>query len=110
MHFFADNISSRNSQEHSDSEDYESQTHVNVDTKMLDDLVTGLTNQKFERIQSNSFDTEFLKAVPNLRILPPNINTTALQTTIRDRYVALTFKFVIILVKLQKITTRKLCF
>ncbi|XP_017461582.1 PREDICTED: uracil phosphoribosyltransferase homolog [Rhagoletis zephyria] len=56
-----------------------------VDVKLLDDLINQLTNQKYEKIQSNSFDKEFLKAVPNLRILPPNANTIALQTTIRDR-------------------------
>lgn len=74
-----------NREEHLESDDYENQSQVNVDTKMLDELITGLTNQTFENIQSNSFDAEFLKAVPNLRILPKNTNTIALQTTIRDR-------------------------
>lgn len=40
-------------------------------------------------MKASELNAEFLRAVPNLRILAPNDNTIALQTTIRDMWVVM---------------------
>lgn len=53
--------------------------------EQLNQLICRLAEQKYTTVTANMFDEEFLRLVPNLRILPPNANTVALQTIIRNR-------------------------
>lgn len=53
--------------------------------EQLNQLICRLAEQKYSMVTANMFDTDFLRLVPNLRILPANANTVALQTIIRDR-------------------------
>lgn len=53
--------------------------------EQLNQLICRLAEQKYTMVTANMFDGDFLRLVPNLRILPANANTVALQTIIRDR-------------------------
>ena len=53
--------------------------------EQLNQFIARLAEQKYTMVTPNAFDEDILKIVPNLRILQPNTNIIALQTSIRDR-------------------------